>query len=137
MVIVVTFVVGVLVGGTVGNDGGAEAPRAPVAATAPPASPGGAPVAEVKMIPTIKFGTNEVVLPPNQEVTVRADNQDGAVSHNWAAYMDSSAEELIARTDICRAPCVEQVTLATPAPGEYFFRCDVHPTQMVGKLIVQ
>jgi plastocyanin len=137
MVVVAAFIVGVLVGGTVGDDGGGDAARPPAAATAPPASPGGgAPLVDVRMIPTIKFDVSEVALPANAEVTVRADNADGAVSHNWAAYTDSSAEELIAMTEICSASCVNEVTFTTPGPGEYFFRCDVHPTQMTGKLLV-
>jgi plastocyanin len=137
MVVVAAFIVGFLVGGTVGDDGGGEEARVPVAATQAPASPGGAPAVTVTMIPTIKFDTEEITLPANQEVIVRADNQDGSVSHNWAVYTDSSAEELIAGTEICGAPCVEEVTFTTPSPGEYFFRCDVHPTQMTGTLIVQ
>jgi len=137
MVVVAAFVVGVLVGGTVGDNGGETVPRAPVAATAPPASPGGAPVVEVKMVPTIKFDVSEITLPANTAATVRANNTDGATSHNWAAYTDSSAAESIAMTEICSAPCVEEVSFTTPGPGEYFFHCDVHPTQMTGKLLVQ
>src|SRR3972149_1927164 len=32
---------------------------------------------------------------------------------------------------------VDEITFKTPPPGEYFFRCDVHQTQMVGRLLIQ
>ena len=92
---------------------------------------------EVAMIATLKFDVDEITLPAETDVTISADNQDGGIPHNWAMYTDDSASELIALTKICAAACVDEVTFTTPPPGEYFFRCDVHPTQMVGTVIVQ
>ncbi len=89
------------------------------------------------MRPTIQFDTDEITLSANTEVTVSADNQDTAILHNWALYTDDTASELIAGTEICAAPCLDEVTFTTPPPGEYFFRCDVHPVQMVGTAIVE
>lgn len=139
MVLVAAGLVAFLVVGTSGEDGatsGEGRTTPPPVETAPPAGKGG-PRITVRMVPSIRFDTEEVILPANQQVTVRADNQDTTIFHNWAAYTDSSATEVIAKTDICTAPCAEEVTFTAPPPGEYFFRCDVHPTQMVGKLIVQ
>jgi plastocyanin len=107
------------------------------ASPSPGVTPQGEDVFEVLMIPVIAFDVDEIVLPANTEVTMVADNQDTAILHNWAAYTDTSASELIAKTALCAAPCVDEVTFTTPPPGEYFFRCDVHPIQMVGTLIVQ
>ena len=109
-----------------------------VASPTPSGTPGGGgTVVEVKMVPTLKFDVSEMTLPANTEVTVRADNQDGGVLHNWAGYTDDSAAQEIAKTEICSAPCVKEVTFTTPAPGDYFFRCDLHPVQMTGTLKVQ
>ena len=105
----------------------------PGASPTPPAGD----VFKVLMIPVISFNVDEIVLPANTEVTMMADNQESGIPHNWAAYTDTSASELLAKTEICSAPCVDEVAFTAPPPGEYFFRCDVYPTQMVGTLIVQ
>lgn len=105
----------------------------PTAQASPPAGS----VIQIAMVPAIKFDRDELILPANQEIAVEADNRDGGIPHNWAAYVDESAAELVAKTEICNAPCLREVSFTTPAPGEYFFRCDVHPTTMVGKLTVK
>ena len=121
-----------------GPEPGGATPTA-VASPTPSGTPGGGggTVFEVKMVPTLKFDVTEMTLPANTEVTVRADNQDGGVLHNWAAYNDDTAAQEIAITDICSAPCVKEVTFTTPAPGDYFFRCDLHPQQMTGTVTVE
>ena len=60
-----------------------------------------------------------------------ADNADPGILHNWALYTDESASEQLAATEIC-IDCTEKVSFDPPEPGVYFFRCDVHPIQMVG-----
>ncbi len=69
-------------------------------------------------------------------MTVTADNTDG--THNFAVYASDPDEggELIGETEIESAPFVDTVTLNLAA-GEYFFRCEVHPSNMTGTLIVQ
>ena len=93
-------------------------------------------VVEIAMIPTIKFDTVDITVPAGQPVTLTADNVDPGIPHNWAVYTDDSASELIAGTPIC-ADCTETISFEPPPPGVYFFRCDVHPTQMVGTFVVQ
>ncbi len=111
----------------------------PDASPTPVETPAGENVFQVLMIPVNAFNVDEIVLPANTEVTMVADNQDTGIPHNWAAYTDATGSELLqgSRSAICGAPCVESVTFTTPPPGEYFFRCDVHPLTMVGTLIVQ
>ena len=117
----------------------AEEPSAAVspAAGETPAAPPADNIFAVVMIPTIQFDTDEITLPADTEVTISADNQDTGIPHNWAIYTDDTASDLIALTDICAAPCLDEVTFTAPPPGEYFFRCDVHPIQMVGTVIVE
>lgn len=141
----------VLTGGAlfavIDDDDGEATAEEPTAAASP--SPAGSPepdggaggnVFEVAMIPTIKFDVDEMTLPAESEVTVRADNQDPPIPHNWAAYesedVANSGGEPLALTPIC-TECTEDVTFTTPPAGEYFFRCDVHPLQMIGTLIVE
>lgn len=92
--------------------------------------------AEIKMVPSISFDKTDLTIPANQDVTITADNTDGSVPHNLAVYSDRDAPVAIAATEICNAPCTRALTLNLVA-GEYFFRCDVHPTQMTGKLTVE
>jgi plastocyanin len=91
--------------------------------------------AQINMIPSISFDKEELTIPANQDVTITADNQDGSTPHNFSVYSERDAPVPIATTEICNAPCTRALTLNLE-PGEYFFRCDVHPLQMTGKLIV-
>jgi plastocyanin len=90
----------------------------------------------ILMINGIKFDKDEMHIPPNVDVPIVADNQEQGVTHNWAAYTDESASELIAGSDQCPGPCTEVVTVNLDV-GEYYFQCDVHPTLMTGTLFVE
>ncbi|MBI1886027.1 MAG: cupredoxin domain-containing protein [Chloroflexi bacterium] len=108
-------------------DGGGEG----AVASPTPGPPTGGVQATIKMVPTLKFDTNELTIAADKDVTVEADNQDTGTPHNFAVYTDESAAEQLGATEICSAPCTDTVTLNL-APGDYFFRCDVHPTVMLG-----
>ncbi len=91
---------------------------------------------EIAMIPVLEFDVDEITVSAGQSVTLIADNTDAGILHNWAVYTDDSASELIAGTPIC-TDCTETITFDAPKPGEYFFKCDVHPVQMVGTFTVE
>ncbi|HEV2951297.1 MAG TPA: cupredoxin domain-containing protein [Actinomycetota bacterium] len=61
------------------------------------------------------------------------ENEDEGVPHNVAVYADDSAAQSLLVGDLVEGPT--SVTYDVPAldPGEYYFRCDVHP-QMNGTL---
>ncbi len=109
-----------------GDDGGGTTPT------------GGA-SAVIQMLPGITFDTDELTIDADADVTITADNTDGF--HNFAVYIsrdeaEDPAIEPIGQTEIESAPFVDTVTLNLAA-GEYFFRCEVHPSNMTGTLIVQ
>jgi plastocyanin/uncharacterized membrane protein len=81
------------------------------------------------------FVPDQLRLPANEPVELAFDNRDGGVQHNVAIYGDSSAEESLFVGDLIAG--AETVTYDVPAldPGEYYFRCDVHP-QMDGSVEV-
>ncbi len=119
-----------------GDDGGGTTPaggETPADGETPAA---GGDTAEIQMLPGTTFSTGELSIAAGVDVTITADNTDG--THNFAAYTSDPGEggELIDQTGICGAPCVDSVTLNLAA-GEYFFRCEVHPTIMTGTLIAQ
>lgn len=141
--VVVTFVLAF----AFGPDSGIDGPEGAVAELSPTpeaTSEGGETAGEgtavvVAMVPVIQFDKTEVAVTAGQPVTVTAENQEPGVFHNWAVYTSreaaDSGEDAIAATPIC-ADCTETVTFDPPPAGTYFFRCDVHPIQMVGTFTV-
>ncbi len=116
------------------EDGEAVAETSPEPENGEPTGDGS--TVEIAMIPVLAFDTADVTVPAGQSVTLTADNIDPGIPHNWAVYTDDSASELIAGTPIC-TDCTETITFDAPEPGVYFFKCDVHPVQMVGTLTVE
>ncbi len=119
-----------------------EAPGAPGASPTPAAgSPTAAPTpsgsVEIAAVPVTRFDKSELIVPAGQEVTLVFDNREGGVLHNWALYKSATDTNKIAGTQLCTGPCDETIKFPAPAPGEYFFKCDVHPIQMTGKLTVR
>jgi plastocyanin len=83
----------------------------------------------------LAFDKSTITVPAGANVTINFDNQDG-VSHNFALYTDSSADTLIFRGQLTTSPTTYNFT-APSTPGNYFFRCDVHPTMMTGTFVVE
>ena len=117
-----------------GDDGGGG--ETPVADEEPEV--GGGDSAEIQMLPGSTFDTDELIIGADVDVKITADNTNGF--HSFAVYNSEDdalgGEESIAETETCSAPCVDSVSVNL-AVGEYFFRCEVHPTTMTGTLIVQ
>lgn len=64
-------------------------------------------------------------------------NMDAGVPHNVSIYTDSSASKALYTGKLANGP--SSITYYVPAlgPGTYYFRCDVHPTQMFGAFVVK
>ncbi len=101
-------------------------------AVTPPPSEG---VVEIKAIPTLKFNTKELRVPANTDVTIRFVNEDTGVPHDFVIWTKKKGEK-IKGTDIITGPSKETITVRL-APGEYYFNCTVHPTEMEGKVIAR
>ena len=138
--VVVTFILAFTLPSVAGvedgepEDGEAVAEMSPTTEETP--ADGDGTVVEIAMIPVLLFDVEEITVPAGQPVTLTADNIDAGILHNWAVYTDDSASELIAGTPIC-TDCTETITFDAPEPGDYFFKCDVHPVQMVGTFTVE
>ncbi len=86
----------------------------------------------------LKFDKSTITVSAGAQVTINFNNKDSGVPHNFALYIDSSASTSIYKGAIVTGPATATYTFAAPStPGTYFFRCDVHPTQMSGQFIVQ
>lgn len=82
----------------------------------------------------IAFDQATILVPASEQSSLALVNED-AVPHNVAIYTDSTAAE-----DLFVGDYVTDGTIVydLPAlePGEYFFRCDLHP-EMAGTLVVE
>jgi plastocyanin len=86
----------------------------------------------------IAFDTRTITVPSGSRVTINFNNKDSGVPHNFAVYTDSSATTVIFRGKIITGPATTTYTFDAPtAPKTYFFRCDIHPTQMNGRFIAK
>jgi plastocyanin len=91
----------------------------------------------------VAFNVSTITVPAGAKVTVNFDNKDAQVPHNFAVYQSgngatgtASGPIFVGETILGPSTIVYQFT-APSAPGDYFFRCDVHPTIMFGTFIVQ
>jgi plastocyanin len=85
----------------------------------------------------LAFDKRTLEVPAGAEVTIRFDNADPGILHNFALYTNQEAQEEVFVGDLTTGPVKVDFTFPAPAPGSYFFRCDVHPDQMTGTFIVR
>ena len=85
----------------------------------------------------IAFDTNCIEAPASAPFTIAFDNKDAGVTHNVSVY--PSATDLthpIEQGQIITGPATADYKVPALKAGEYYFHCDVHPTQMYGTLRV-
>ncbi|MDT8357417.1 MAG: cupredoxin domain-containing protein [Methanomicrobiaceae archaeon] len=100
----------------------------PTLTTAPPTIPLG-PVTIDLVAQNIAFDTDEISVPACAEVTMNFDNLDPGIPHNFALYTNSQATETLFKGEIITGAESIQYTFTAPCtPGDYYFRCDVHPS---------
>lgn len=84
----------------------------------------------------IAFLSDELVVPAGKEVAVTFVNEDESVPHNFHV---TGPGGLDAKTEIFTGADggSRTLTFTIAQPGEYTFVCDVHPSQMVGRLVAR
>ena len=85
----------------------------------------------------IAYDTNCLEAPASKAFTIAFDNKDSGVQHNVSVY--PSATDLthpIEQGEIITGPATADYKVPALKSGEYYFHCDVHPTQMNGTLRV-
>lgn len=84
----------------------------------------------------VQFDTQELTFPADQETELTLDNED-SVEHNFSIYETEDAQEdFFIGQNVGPGASTTYNIPAMPA-GDYFFRCDLHPTSMVGTAIVE
>jgi plastocyanin len=114
-------------------------PTTPASTTPAPttSTPAGQSITIDLIAKNIAFNMSTITVPAGAEVTVNFDNQDSGIPHNFAVYTDSSATTSIFMGQIITGPATATYKFTAPTtPGNYFFRCDVHPTIMTGTFVV-
>jgi plastocyanin len=118
--------------------GGTPIPTSPPVATTsvPPPPAGGTPVTSLNVVAkNISFDLNQIILKANSTITLTLDNQDPGIPHNLAILTSETGTKIFGQAPFS-GPAKETWTFTSPAPGQYFFHCEVHPT-MKGTVIVR
>jgi len=87
---------------------------------------------------SIGFSVTELEAKPGQPVTVTYTN-DSKVPHNIAFYdgPDAESTKIVQSETITGPGATTTVSFTAPTePGSYLFRCELHPLQMMGTLVV-
>jgi plastocyanin len=113
----------------------------PAVTTMPPTIPtpsgGGNTVQVTLTAQNIAFDKSTITVPAGSTVVMVFNNMDSGVPHNFALYTDLHATSRIFVGDFNTGPKTVTYTFTAPAtPGNYFFRCDVHPETMTGTFTV-
>ena len=131
-------------GGSNGLGSSTSAPASPGAAAAGGGSGGGGGAAcspkgtSLKVTAkSLSFDTKCLAAPANTPFTLAFTNSDGGVQHNVAIYTNSSGTTNLFRGSIVTGPKTATYHVPALKPGTYYFRCDIHPTQMNGTFAVK
>jgi hypothetical protein len=81
-----------------------------------------------------------LAMTPDAAFSIDFTNNDAGVQHNVAIYNNAAATTLLggatSATDVITGPNSTTYSVGALPVGTYFFRCDVHPTQMTGTFVV-
>jgi plastocyanin len=105
---------------------------------APSTSAGGNAISIDLAAQNIAFDKTTITVKAGSQVTINFNNKDSGIPHNFSLYTDSSASQNLFKGDTVTGPGTAAYKFTAPStPGTYFFRCDIHPTQMTGQFVVQ
>jgi plastocyanin len=105
--------------------------------TLPPTTPTGPSVTIDLIAHDIAFNLSTITVPAGAAVTVKFTNEDSGIPHNFAVYETSAAQHAIFQGQVITGPSSITYHFTVPStPGDYFFRCDIHPTIMTGTFVV-
>jgi plastocyanin len=84
----------------------------------------------------VAFDKKCLAAPANKAFTITFDNKDSGVPHNVDIFTNSSATKSLFKGAIVTGPKTTTYHVPALPAGTYFFRCDIHPTQMTGTFVV-
>jgi Cupredoxin-like domain len=112
---------------------------APASTSAPPRATSSAPSGPSVTITArgTAFTQTIVGAPASQPFSIVFANADPGGHHNVAIYTDASASTVLFRGALITGAKTVVYRVGALPPGTYFFRCDVHPSQMKGTFEVR
>ena len=103
----------------------------------PSGSPSGGDAFEVEA-EDLSFSVDSLTVAAGSQVAIEFKNRDDGTPHNFAVYESADATQSLFSGEIITGSADTVYTFQAPTePGTYQFRCEVHPTQMSGDLVVQ
>jgi plastocyanin len=85
----------------------------------------------------LQFNTNKLTeTTPNTATDLSFTNKDAGTEHDFALYKDSAYADVLFSGTPVTGPGNTTYHLPELAPGTYYFRCTIHPTTMIGTLVV-
>jgi plastocyanin len=81
------------------------------------------------------FNPNEFTVPAGSDVVIAITNED-STDHNFTVYTDAGFTNMQGTTLPLPAGASDSIFGTFPA-GEYFFRCEIHPSQMQGSFTAE
>jgi len=97
-------------------------------ATAPPSVPADAITLSTS---NLTFSTSELSVPAERPFTIVLDILESA-AHDVTIYRDDSWSSLVYKEDARTGPGTFVFNVPALAAGTYAFRCEIHPTTMIG-----
>lgn len=85
----------------------------------------------------IKFDKSCLAAPAGKAFTITFDNKDSGVPHNVDIFTNSSATKSLFKGSTITGPKTTTYKVPALKAGTYYFRCDIHPTQMNGTFVVK
>jgi plastocyanin len=83
----------------------------------------------------LSFDSGTLHAPAGSAFQIVFDNRDAGVPHNVSIYRDSSAADALFTGEVVTGPATVTYDVPSLPAGSYFFRCDVHPSQMTGTVV--
>lgn len=123
--------------GSSGGDAGAGDPSVAASADA-----GGGSTATVEggtveiSADNLAFDAETIQAPAGESFTIVLTNLE-AVPHNLSVYTEEGGDEIVIGDVVSEEGGSVEVEVPALEPGEYFFVCDIHPTEMTGTLVVE
>lgn len=95
------------------------------------------PTVEIAATDSNGFTDETVTAPAGVEFSIVFDNRESGVPHNVAIYTDEQARTSVVVGVTFPGPGKRVTRVPAMDAGSYFFRCDVHPKDMTGTLVVE
>ncbi len=112
-----------------GSGGGSAAPRS-IPSTCSPSGP------QVSLAAHNIAFQPSFLCAPGHRFVIQFDNQDAGIPHNVSIFSDRAEKHSLLKMPLVTGNKQVEYPIPPLKPGAYWFRCDVHPSQMQGVLVV-